>query len=488
MSKSILKSLQITIIAIWLCLIAVLVYRQYISGEEFSPLQSLSGTQFQTGDEWLGIYGEQGKIGFAHISSEKIGDQYRFIQHSETEGMREGKTSTSSTRFSCLTDSDFRVRSYEFEIRTGDTQYKASGEVDENNMLLVFFDTAGKKETRTRQLKERPYLALTIKKLLFAQGLELGKRFTLPVLNLFTLDIEDTVVDVQGLIPVKVGINVHTAYTVRTGESTSWLSDNGITLKEHLPSGLLYIAETEAMAKAKGEVVIFDFLSVPVLKAGRQLSDPEALTSLKIRIQGIDVQQYPLLNEGRQALSTDILLISRETVESMEEHTYDLPYQGKGKESYLSPTHYVESDHHTIQYNAEKFIDIEKHAFSLARYLTSNLYITIRKTPWLRLLTSMEIFQAKAGESNEHTVMFTSFARAGGLPARMVGGLVYLKGYFYYNTWPEVWLDRWVPVDPSMGQFPADVTHIRLVEGDMDTLAEGSRIMNDIQIEILEAL
>ncbi|MCX5718411.1 MAG: transglutaminase domain-containing protein, partial [Nitrospirae bacterium] len=64
---------------------------------------------------------------------------------------------------------------------------------------------------------------------------------------------------------------------------------------------------------------------------------------------------------------------------------------------------------------------------------------------------------------------------------------VYKDGYFYFHTWPEVWFDKWIPVDPTLAQFPADVTHIPLKEG---TLKDIISILNDlknIKIEILEA-
>ena len=38
--------------------------------------------------------------------------------------------------------------------------------------------------------------------------------------------------------------------------------------------------------------------------------------------------------------------------------------------------------------------------------------------------------------------MLASFARAGGLPTRLIGGFVYKDGYFYFHTWPEVWFDK----------------------------------------------
>ena len=68
-------------------------------------------------------------------------------------------------------------------------------------------------------------------------------------------------------------------------------------------------------------------------------------------------------------------------------------------------------------------------------------------------------------------------ARAAGLPARIAVGLVYLRGAFYYHAWPEVYLAEspqrglWLPVDPTLNQFPADATHIRLVRGGLDRQA-----------------
>ncbi len=488
MSKRISKFIQLGIVGIWLCLISILVYRHYISGAELSQLRAVSGNQFRTSEEWLGVYFQDRKIGHIRTSSEKIGDEYRFTQSGESEVATEGKTIKSSSSFKCLTDLTYRIKSFEFESRSGETYFKSHGELDKDNVLLVFMETEKKKKTETIDIKGQPYLPATVKQALFAQGLEKGKRLSIPLLDIFSLRVTETAVEVQELVPVKAGINVNTVYQLRIGNNFSWISDGGITLKEKDASGVLYLAEKETLAKSKDNRAFFDYLSIPVLKANKLLSNTEELSGLKVRLTGLDISRYPLLNEGRQILRGDILELRRENNELLKEKTYDLPYAGKDMGPFLSPTPYVQSDHHTIIYNAKKFVAIEKNAFRLARYLTSNLYLTITKSPSFHLITAMDMFNMRAGESNEHTVLFTSFARAGGMPARMVGGLVYLKGYFYYHTWPEVWLGQWVPADPSMGQFPADVTHIRLMQGDIDKLASLGEVIRDMKIDIMEAL
>ncbi len=487
-SKRFSAFIQWGIIGVWLFLVCVLVYRHYVKGVAFTPLQSLSEKQFKTSEEWLGIYVQDQKVGYVKTVSEKIGDEYRFTQSGETEIVREGKTIRGSTRFTCLTDLEYGIKSFDFETRSGETFFKSHGEIDDDDMLLLFTETEDGKKTSANKIEGRTYLAATIKQMLFAQGLENGKRYTVPVLDIFSLKVNDAIVEVQDLVPVKVGIHVNTAYVLKIGESLSWLSDGGHTLKEIPAAGFTYLAETEAQAKSKGAHQMFDFLAIPALQSNQLLSDAESLSRLKVRLTGIQAAEYPMLDGGRQGLNGDVLEISREDIQELKAASYELPNEDKGLKQFLAPAPFVQSDHQTIIYNAKKFVAIEKNAFDLARFLTSNLFLTITKMPVSRLNTAMDVFETPAGESNEHTVLFTAFARAGGMPTRMVGGLVYRKGYFYYHAWPEVWLDRWVAVDPALGQFPADVTHIRLIDGDIKKIASLGSVIGKMKIDIIEAL
>ncbi len=366
------KFLQLGIVGIWLCLVSVLVYKHYISGVEFSPLQSITGDQFKTSEEWFGMYLKGRKIGYLKSTSEKIGDEYRFTQSAETDVEKDGKTSHSYTIFKCLTDLKYRLKSFEYEIVSGEINFKSRGEMDEDNVLQVFMEKGEHKKTETIDIEGQLFLSLIIKHMLFSQGLEKGKRFNVPVLNIFSMKVEDTVVEVQELIPVKVGINVNTAYKLKIGESLLWISDRGNTMKEEPFPGLVYFAEAESEAKSKEYKQIFDFLSLPVLQTEKQLLNTEALSYLKVRLSGFNLDEYPLLNGGRQVLRGDVLEIKREKTEALKEATYDLPYTGKDMEPFLSPTPFAQSDHHTIVYNAKKNDAIEKHAFILARYLTNN--------------------------------------------------------------------------------------------------------------------
>ncbi len=71
------------------------------------------------------------------------------------------------------------------------------------------------------------------------------------------------------------------------------------------------------------------------------------------------------------------------------------------------------------------------------------------------------------GDATEFASTFVALTRASGVPARLRLGLVARRTSFYLHPWAEVWLDGWVPVDPYLGQLPADATRIALtVPGD----------------------
>ena len=107
----------------------------------------------------------------------------------------------------------------------------------------------------------------------------------------------------------------------------------------------------------------------------------------------------------------------------------------------------------------------------------------------------LSVLRSGQGDCNEHTALFVSLARAAGIPARIAAGVVYSdrvgdRGAFYYHAWPEVFLGGptgWVPVDPTFGQVPADASHIKLAEGDLDRQVEIMGVMGKLGFTLVEA-
>jgi hypothetical protein len=75
-----------------------------------------------------------------------------------------------------------------------------------------------------------------------------------------------------------------------------------------------------------------------------------------------------------------------------------------------------------------------------------------------------ELLEKKKGDCKSYALMFTTLARAAGIPTREIGGLVYMgddQKAFGGHAWNEVVLDGcWVPVDASCRELEIDATHI----------------------------
>ena len=127
-----------------------------------------------------------------------------------------------------------------------------------------------------------------------------------------------------------------------------------------------------------------------------------------------------------------------------------------------------------------------------AERLTRHVNAILEKKPTVSLPSAREVLRTRVGDCNEHTVLYVAMARALGIPARIAVGLVSVRGAFYYHAWPEVYLAEgrgrglWLPVDPTLNQFPADATHLRLARGGLDQQAAILPLIGRLKIEILE--
>ena len=83
------------------------------------------------------------------------------------------------------------------------------------------------------------------------------------------------------------------------------------------------------------------------------------------------------------------------------------------------------------------------------------------------------ILEQRRGVCTEYTLLFSSLARSLGYPTRFVGGYAYSadEDAWQGHSWAEVWLGRWVPVDPTWLEVGSlDATHIVLTKGPIEQL------------------
>ena len=151
----------------------------------------------------------------------------------------------------------------------------------------------------------------------------------------------------------------------------------------------------------------------------------------------------------------------------------------------MGPERFEEFKLHFFRQAAD-IIGDERDALGAAGLIKQWVYRTIEKKPTLSIPSALDVLKLKVGDCNEHTVLYVALCRAAGIPSRFCAGLVYSQGSFYYHAWAEVFAGRWVSVDPTLDQLPADATHIRLVEGELDRQLEIVRLIGVLKVEVIE--
>jgi transglutaminase-like putative cysteine protease len=177
----------------------------------------------------------------------------------------------------------------------------------------------------------------------------------------------------------------------------------------------------------------------------------------------------------------------------------DYPGPDEGEEDQVYGSQYLVStptlpvQHLDIQKKAREVVGDAADRTEATQRLVDFVFDYVAKEPTVGVPNGLEVLYSRRGDCNEHTALFSSLARAAGIPTRIAAGVVYstsigAKGAFYYHAWPEVRLGGptdWVPVDPTFGQFPADATHLKLVEGDLDRQVEILGVIGRLKLAVV---
>jgi transglutaminase-like putative cysteine protease len=143
----------------------------------------------------------------------------------------------------------------------------------------------------------------------------------------------------------------------------------------------------------------------------------------------------------------------------------------------LASTPQANADAPEIRRLAREVVGDAKGAYEAARRLSDHVYRTLEKAYGASHDRASDVLAAGKGDCTEHAVLLVALARAAGVPARGVHGLVYAEyddgqPALYWHAWAEVRsAGEWIAMDPTFGQPVADATHVTLGAGtQVDTI------------------
>jgi transglutaminase-like putative cysteine protease len=271
--------------------------------------------------------------------------------------------------------------------------------------------------------------------------------------------------------------------------TTSWVTDTGEVIREESPFGLITVRESAESARAMAvpgrlQADMLQTAAVVPRTMPTRIAESRDVRKMRLRLEGVDLSKADL--EGvTQHLDGDVLELR--DPQSLQPEKADPDAQ-----KYLAPEPFIESDAPEIVAETRIAVGGTAEPRARAEKLTRYVNALLDKKPTVSLPSAREVLRTKVGDCNEHTALYVAMARAAGIPARIAIGLVYIHGAFYYHAWPEVYLDAgsgrgmWLPVDPTLNQFPADATHLRLARGGLDKQTAILPMMGRLKIDVLD--
>lgn len=485
--KRLYDTAGIIIVASWIGLMAMLVMKQVTA---FRPVQlekQFIGTTVESRQEWSGIYLKGSKIGYSHSEIKRIEEGYHITEDVFLDLTVMDMPQRIQTHVNVVADGSMRLQIFSFRLASGVISMSVSGTVQGQRMRLNIF-TGGNNELRDIPLKEPPVLTNSLRYFVLKQGIKPGMIYSHPFFDPLTLSTRTMQVQVLDKEPVEIHGSRYECYKVQTSFQgmtvSAWVNEQGETLREESPMGLVMLREDREQAMEMGWGETPDITAAASIKASRAFS-AQGLTYLKLRLKNVPLDGF-VLNAGRQSLAGDILEIRREEITASEFH--QARFSGPELEPFLQPAPFIQSDSPVILDLVKQQTGAEKNAYAVVRQLTSWVYRNVEKKPTLSIPSALAVLETKQGDCNEHAVLLTALCRAAGVPSRVAAGLVHLNGSFFYHAWCEVFLGRWVSADPTMDQFPADVSHIKFVDGDLENQISILKLIGKLDIDVLEFL
>jgi len=295
-----------------------------------------------------------------------------------------------------------------------------------------------------------------------------------------------------------------TTYLMAPITTISYVDESGADLRMTMDMGfikadLIACSKEYALQKAASPELFIQ----TVIEMGKPLN-PERLKRIRYRLNVSDTfseEMFPTTGMQRVIRREDQMVeleVCRIDWNKLKQATSQ-PVPADIK-PYLEASAFLDAKNPKIIEQARKAVGAEKDPVRMADLLRRHVSSFIdKKDLTVGLATASEVVQTRQGDCTEHAVLLAAMARAVGIPARCVGGIVYVsamtgkKYVFGFHMWTQVWLaGQWVDIDGALLQTDCDPSHIVMTimplnEDGMADIAVGILpFIGKTRIEVLE--
>ncbi len=480
-----MRLVKASLFIIWFLLLGLLLHRDFfvrtLDTREVMALERDRRVEYQS------IYFKDDKIGYVEHQFLPQDDQtLRIKQQARMELMISGQNHPVELDLDALLGSQSDLISFKFSFNSPFYQMHADGSVNGNTVSFEL-DTGNNVVRDQVVLDGPPRLSTSRRSYLLNQDIGEGEKLKIPWFDPFSLTGKESVIEYRGKEKVLINDRVYNLhrFTENFGGArlNSWLDDDGMVIKEESPAGFVFIKEPEFKAKsmATSEEGRSDLLASVAVEVTGEMFDLASKTEARYRIKLPEEIEFAL-NSGRQSFDDQILRVVKEDLSSLGSE----PGICAEAQEQLLASPYIQSGAPEIIEQSQALTRDQTGDLEKVKTLAEWVYTNLEKRPVIGIPDALTTLKAGIGDCNEHASLFAALSRAAGIPTTIAVGVVYHKQAFYYHAWNEVCVGgQWISLDTTTNQLPADLSHLKFIEGELQEQIKIGALINNLQIEPL---
>lgn len=435
------------------------------------PLPPLPGPPL--GEHWFGITMGDERVGFARTAIRAAAEGYEVSAAGSSKMVVLGFAREASGRETYLVNRDLSLHSFAVEQTIDGKQTRLTGEVTAKGVKVTVESAAGRR-VQTLKARGKVYPPPLLNLYPLIRGSREGRKQRLQIFDPEEVRLKEVTITSLGRETLPGGVEtVHLRNDLYPFvDNDIWVDLAGNTVRESVRDGLIVTSAEDAAAArkfiveaaiAKRELI----LAFSLVRTDRPIARPAELQQLTLELAGLP-EDLPLVSRGGQKavrLAGGSVLFTMERPPAPPQQSpaaADMPGDGSAPE----PGGSLAADEAELLAQKNEIAGEETEPVrlveKLARWVAANVAESAADD-----LPPLETLRARKGNCQSRVRLYAALARAAAIPTRIVVGLVYQAGKgFAYHSWAESRLEEWLAVDPSLGQVPADATHITLADGE----------------------
>ncbi len=425
---------------------------------------------------WLGVYLKGQKIGYTgYLSEEKqVAGRKIFLRTTKTKisGTMLGQGLEMNLESTTWYTQAGKVARMLFNLESGGRKIKTDAEFGEK-VIKARLDADGNVSEKTIDVPTDGIISDDPVADYLLGGTSLKKVY---VFDPQTLSLIPNTIQPAVTSQIEEGGRSLTVRTIKIDDprapTTLYFSSKGDLIRADGPFGLEMVPELKELAlKIDGSprrpsTGSSDLATASSIVPDRRIHDPYSGSSLELLLTDSDFSHLPSdehqtvtkLPTGYRVVIHPVLKPNATT--TISEAAASMP-------EWILPDVRVPSNKPLFAREARKVIGKEQRVAAATEMIRDYVNGLLRVNAGIGVMRdATEILGSPEGVCRDHAILMAALLRAVHIPTRLVGGLVYAEGAFYYHAWVEVWDgSRWYGVDSTRPDKRVTAAHFKTAQG-----------------------